>query len=64
MLQLIITLALVGFGLYLLERFVPMAQPIRLLIRVVVCVVIVLWLAQVFGLFSYDIPVQSLRRRS
>jgi len=56
---LILVLALIGVGLYLLETYVPMAPPLRLIIRVVVVVAVILYLLQVFGIG--DIPVPRIR---
>lgn len=53
---LILVLVIVGFGLYMLETYVPMSQPIKLLIRVVVVIVIVLWLLQLFGIVGPTVP--------
>jgi uncharacterized membrane-anchored protein len=58
LIQLIIILAVVGVLLYLVETYIPMAAPIKTLIRVVVILVIVLWLLR---LFVGDIPLPSLR---
>lgn len=57
----ILTLALIGFVLYLVETYVPMAPPMKLVIRVAVGVCVILWLIQVFGLARYDLPVPRLR---
>ncbi len=46
---LILVLAVVGLGLYLIETYIPMAPPIKLVIRVVVVIAVVLWLLQLFG---------------
>lgn len=59
MIALILVLALIGVGLYLLETYVPMAPPLRLIIRVVVVVAVILYLLQVFGIG--DIPVPRIR---
>jgi hypothetical protein len=59
MLALILTLVLVGVLLYLAETYIPMSPPIKLVIRIVVILLLVLWLAQVFGLT--DIPVPRVR---
>lgn len=53
---LILVLVIVGVCLYLLETYVPLAPPIKLLIRVVVVIVLVLWLLQLFGITGPAIP--------
>ncbi len=63
MLSLILTLAIVGLLVYLIETYVPMAAPFKTVIRIIVVVCVILWLIQVFGLMAYDIPVPSLHRR-
>lgn len=59
MLMLIVTLVLIGIGLYLLETYVPMAPPLRLIIRIVVIIATVLYVLRAFGVG--DIPVPQLR---
>lgn len=59
MLTLILLLALVGCALYLIETYIPMAAPFKLLIRIVVVVCVVLYLLQVFGIS--DLPVPRVR---
>ena len=58
LIELIVVLAIVGVLLYLVENYIPMAAPIKLVIRVVVILVIVLWLLR---LFVGDIPIPRLR---
>jgi hypothetical protein len=55
---LIVVLIIVGVLLYLVETQIPMAQPIKVIIRVVVIMVVVLWLLQQF---VGDIPLPRLR---
>lgn len=59
MLVLILTIALVGLLLYLVETYIPMAPPITVVLRVVVVIALVLWLLRVFGVA--DLPVPRLR---
>jgi len=59
MITVLVTLVIVGFCMYLVETYVPMPQPFRMIIRVVVALILVLWLLQVFGV--YDIPVRRVR---
>ncbi len=60
MISLIILLALVGFVLWLVLTYIPMAAPIKNLIIVVVVICIVLYLLSAFGIA--DVPVPRLRR--
>ena len=50
--QLVVILIFIGVGLYLVNRFVPMAQSIKTIVNVVVVLVVVLWLIQLFGLLD------------
>lgn len=47
---LIIVLAVIGFGLWALNNYVPMDSKIKMIINVVVVAVVILWLLQLFGL--------------
>lgn len=58
LIELIVILAVVGVLLYFVETYVPMAPPIKLIIRVVVVLVLVLWLLRAF---VGDIPLPRLR---
>jgi hypothetical protein len=49
----VVTLIVVGILMWLEETYIPMAPPIKKIIRVVVIISVVLWLLNVFGVFSY-----------
>jgi hypothetical protein len=49
----VITLAVVGLLLFLVNRFIPMQGQIKGILNGVVVIVVVLWLMKVFGLFDY-----------
>lgn len=59
MIHVIIVLVIVGVCLYLIENYVPLSEPIRVIIRVVVVLIIVLYLLNVFGIV--DMPVRPIR---
>lgn len=59
LISLVLMLALVGLVLYLIETYVPMSPPIKMLIRIVVVVVVILYLIQLFGIS--DVPLPRLR---
>jgi hypothetical protein len=59
LISLIVALVLVGVVLYLIETYVPMAPPIKTVLRIVVVLVLVLWLLQAFG---FDIVVPRVGR--
>ena len=56
MITLILLLVLLGVGLYLIETYVPMAAPIKLIIRIVVVIFIVLLLLRAFGVADVPVP--------
>jgi hypothetical protein len=58
LITLIITLIIVGVALYLIETYIPMSPPIKLVLRVVVVLVLVLWLLRLFGIGGMRIPVR------
>lgn len=55
LISLLIVLILVGVALYLIERFIPMDDAIKIVIRVVVILVLVLWLLSAFGVGNFYI---------
>lgn len=58
LLPIIITLVVVGVLLWLVNTYLPMAQPIKTILNVVIIIVVVLWLLNVFGLLAYlNMPV-------
>jgi len=58
LISLIVALIIVGLLLYLEETYLPIAQPIKVIIRVIVILVVILWLLQAF---IGDIQVPRLR---
>lgn len=58
--QLLALLVISGVILYLVNKYIPMAEPIRIVLNVVVVLVLCYILADSFGLTAYRIPV--LRR--
>lgn len=63
MISVILTLALVGVLLYLLQTYVPMDARIKQLIWIVVMICVVFWLIGVFGLLNYDVPIPRVPAR-
>jgi hypothetical protein len=57
--QVLVVLVVVGLCLYLVEQYVPLSPPIRVVIRVVVVLFLCLWLLSVFGVM--DLPVPRVR---
>ena len=50
LMNLVITLIVVGILLWLVNRFIPMARSIKSILNAVVVIVVVFWLLNVFGL--------------
>ena len=51
LMQLVITLVAVGILLWLVNRFIPMQSSIKSILNGVVVIIVVIWLANLFGLF-------------
>ena len=56
----LLTLAVAGVLLWLLNNYVPMDGKIKRIVNVVVVIVVVIWLLQSFGLL---VSLQSIRIR-
>jgi hypothetical protein len=53
---LVVVLVILGVALYVVETYLPMAPPIKLLIRIIVIAVLILWLLQLFGITGPSVP--------
>jgi hypothetical protein len=51
LMQLVISLVAVGVLLWLVNRFIPMQSSIKSILNGVVVIIVVIWLANLFGLF-------------
>jgi predicted membrane protein len=58
LINLVIPLIIVGFALWLINRFIPMASSIKTILNVVVVVGVCVWLLQVAGLWG---PISTYR---
>jgi len=58
LMQLVITLVVVGVLLWLVNRFIPMQSSIKSILNGVVVICVVLWLVNLFGVFG---PLQHIR---
>lgn len=56
----VIVLIIVGFLLWLINTYIPMAGPIKTILNIVVIIVVILWLLNVFGIFT---GLDSLRMK-
>lgn len=59
MIELIITLVILGVILYFVETYIPMSPPFKMAIRIIVVIGLLLYLLQVFGIA--DIPLRRSR---
>ena len=60
LINLVVMLIVIGVGLYLINRYIPMASSIKNILNVVVVVVVCVWILQIAGLWgnvtSFRIP--------
>lgn len=52
LINLVITLVVVGVGLWAINTYVPMDRKIKAILNVVVVIVVVIWLLRSFGLLG------------
>ena len=52
LIQVVIVLIVIGFLLWLVNRFIPMAGSIKTILNAVVVIVVVLWLLNLFGILN------------
>ena len=52
LINLVIALVIVGVGLYLINRYIPMASSIKSILNVVVVVAVAVWVLQAVGLWG------------
>ena len=52
LLNLVVILIVIGMGLYLINRYIPMASSIKAILNVVVVVVVCVWVLQAAGLWE------------
>ena len=52
LLNIVVMLVIVGVGLYLINRYVPMASSIKTILNIFVVVVVCVWLLQISGLWT------------
>ena len=53
LIHIVITLIIVGFLAWLVNRFVPMQSTIKGILNGLVTILVVIWLVNVFGLMHY-----------
>jgi hypothetical protein len=52
LINIVLTLIVVGVGLWLINRFIPMASSIKTILNIVVVVAVGVWVLQVTGLWG------------
>ncbi len=52
LIQVVVVLIVVGVLLWLINRFIPMAGSIKMILNAVVVIAVVLWLLSVFGVLG------------
>jgi hypothetical protein len=52
LINLVVVLIIVGVGLYLINRYIPMASAIKSILNVVVVVAVCVWLLQATGMWG------------
>lgn len=55
--SIIVVLVVLGLVLYLIETYIPMSQPIKTALRVVIVLLLCLWLLSVFGIIGTRLTV-------
>lgn len=58
LINLVITLIVVGVLLWVVNTYIPMDRKIRKILNIVVVIGVVIWLLQVFGIIG---PIASMR---
>lgn len=61
--QVVLILVVLGFCLWAVQTYIPMAGPIKTLINVVVVLGLILWLLSLFGLGNLTIGIPTSTRR-
>ena len=56
MIQLILLIVVLGVALWLIEAYIPMAAPLKVLLRVVIVIAIVLYLLRLVGVATPAFP--------
>ena len=52
LISILITLVFVGIVLWLINAYIPMAQPIKMILNAVVVLFVLIWLLRIFGAFG------------
>ena len=52
LLQIILVLVVVGFVMWLINRYIPMASTIKSILNIVVVICVIIWLLKVFNIIG------------
>ena len=52
LINLVVMLIVIGVGLYLINRYIPMASSIKTILNVVIVIFVCLWILQATGLWN------------
>lgn len=55
LMNLVVTLIIIGVGLWLINNYIPMAASIKTILNVVVVVAVCIWLLQAVGLTNFHL---------
>ncbi len=58
LITIIVVLVVMGLVLYLINTYIPMAQPIKTVLNVVVVLMLCLWLLNAFGIVNVPIRIK------
>lgn len=53
LMEVVIVLVVIGVGLWLINRFIPMAGSIKTILNFVVIIVVIVWLLNIFGIVTH-----------
>lgn len=58
LISIIVVLVVMGLVLYLINTYIPMAQPVKTVLNVVVVLMLCLWLLNAFGIVNVPIRIK------
>lgn len=53
LIHILLIIIAVGVALYLVNNFIPMSRRIKKILNIVVVIILIVWLLEVFGVFSF-----------
>ena len=59
----VLTLAILGVLLLIINRYIPMAAPIKTILNLVVIIAVIIWVLHVFGIHTGIGAIDNLRLR-